>query len=122
MNENQYVNYKFEIAEAEEEESFVQECLNKELDLFFLLLDDKRIEKAVWSIVEKLPISDELKFKILETKDILLELENVGFYKELYELKVVLELSEEWWIGFTTTHNLALLVRSLAKANFGTHI
>jgi hypothetical protein len=76
----------------------------------------------VWSIVEKLPISDELKLKILENKDILWELENVGFYKELYELKVVLELSEEWWIGFTTTHNLALLVRSLAKANFGTHI
>ena len=66
MNENQYINYRFEIAETEEEESLVQQCLNKELDLFFLLLDDKRIEKSVWSIVQKLPISDELKFKILE--------------------------------------------------------
>jgi hypothetical protein len=65
MNENQYINYRFEISEAEDEESLVQECLNKELDLFFLLLDDKRIEKSVWSIVEKLPISDELKFKIM---------------------------------------------------------
>lgn len=43
----------------------MKECLNKELDLFFILLDDKRIEKSVWSIVEKLPISDELKFKII---------------------------------------------------------
>jgi hypothetical protein len=74
MNENQYINYKFEIEETDEEESLVQQCLNKELDLFFLLLDDKRIEKSVWSIVEKLPISDELKFKIIETEDILREL------------------------------------------------
>lgn len=29
MNENQYINYKFEIEEAEEEESLVQQCLNK---------------------------------------------------------------------------------------------
>lgn len=68
----------------------MKECLNKELDLFFILLDDKRIEKSVWSIVEKLPISDELKFKIIETEDILQELSKVGFYKELYELKVIL--------------------------------
>lgn len=59
MNENQFApNYRFEIAEAEPAESPVQEALNRELDLFFLLLDDKRIEKEVWSIVERLPISD----------------------------------------------------------------
>lgn len=43
MNENQYINYRFEIEESDPEESIVQECLNKELELFFILLDDKRI-------------------------------------------------------------------------------
>jgi hypothetical protein len=49
-------------------------------------------------------------------------LQKVGFYKELYELKVILELSEEWWVRFTSTPNLDLLVHSLGKGGFGTHI
>lgn len=40
----------------------------------------------------------------------------------MYELKVILELSEEWWVRFTNTPNLDLLVRSLGKGGFGTHI
>lgn len=39
--------------------------------------------------MEKLPISDDLKFKLYETQNLLAELGKVGFYKEVYELKVV---------------------------------
>ena len=49
---------KFEIMENPDYESIVKTCLNKKLDLFFALLDDERISKIVWGIVEKLPISD----------------------------------------------------------------
>ena len=52
--------------------------------MFFGLLDDERISKMVWNIVEKLPISDDLKFKLVETEDLIGELSSVGFYKELY--------------------------------------
>ena len=65
MNELFVAAGKFEIAENFEYESIVKTCLNSNLDLFFELLDDKRIEKQVWSIVERLPISDELKFKLV---------------------------------------------------------
>lgn len=62
----------------------VKGSLNRRLDLFFGLLDDERISKMVWNIVEKLPISDDLKFKLVETEDLIGELSSVGFYKELY--------------------------------------
>ena len=96
--------------------------LNKKLDLFFGLLDDERISKMVWNIVEKLPISDELKFKLVETEDLLAELNTVGFYKELYELKVVIELPDEWWVKFVSRDTLAEMVKNLEKVNFKTHI
>jgi hypothetical protein len=35
---------------------------------------------------------------------------------------VILELGEEWWVKFTTSANLELLIRSLNKTNFDTHI
>jgi hypothetical protein len=67
MNELMLNTPKFEIMEDPDYESIVKTCLNKKLDLFFALLDDERISKIVWGIVEKLPISDELKFKLVET-------------------------------------------------------
>ena len=86
------------------------------------MLDDERISKMVWNIVEKLPISDELKFKLVETEDLLAELNTVGFYKELYELKVVIELPDEWWVKFVSRDTLAEMVKNLEKVNFKTHI
>lgn len=87
-----------------------------------MLLDDKRIEKSVWSIVERLPISDHLKFRILEEENILGALGKVGFYKELYEYRVMLELDEEWWSIFTTKSNLEILVGKLSQATFNSSI
>ena len=84
MNELMLGIARFQITEDLQTESIVKTSLNHKLDLFFELLDDKRIEKLVWSIVERLPISDELKFKLIETEDLLAQLNKVGFYKELY--------------------------------------
>lgn len=41
-----------------EEPSVIKNVFNKNLDIFFNLLDDPRIEKLVWNIVERLPISE----------------------------------------------------------------
>lgn len=90
--------------------------------MFFELLDDARIEKLVWSIVEKLPISDDLKFKIVDTEDVLSELEHVGFYKELYMLKVMVEMEEKWWEKFTSGDNIIRLVANFKKIQFKSHI
>ena len=52
----------------------------------------------------------------------LAELNKVGFYKELYELKVVTELPDEWWDKFVSSETLAEMVKNLGKVNFKTHI
>ena len=122
MNENHFIAAKFEIEELPDIPSATKNCLNSQLDLFFKLLDDPHIEKMVWSIVEKLPISEELKAKITATENILEQLQQVGFYKELYELKVVLELPGEWWTQFVSTDNLRRLISNLTKVNFKTHV
>mgnify|MGYP000719432040 CR=1 FL=1 len=50
------------------------------------------------------------------------ELNSVGFYKELYELKVVLELPDEWWSKFLSDKTLGDMVQNLKKVNCKTHI
>lgn len=50
-----------------EDKSILKISFNHHLDILFNLLDDNRIEKLVWSIVERLPISEELKTKVTNT-------------------------------------------------------
>ena len=50
------------------------------------------------------------------------QLQGVGFYKQLYELKVMLELPQEWWSRFVSSRNLERLVASLATVSPKTHI
>ena len=76
----------------------------------------------VWNIVEKLPISDDLKFKLVETEDLIGELSSVGFYKELYQMKVVLELPDEWWGKFVTSATFGQLFKNFSKISYKTHI
>ena len=63
-----------------------------------------------------------MKFKLVETEDLMAELNSVGFYKELYELKVVLELPDEWWSKFLSDKTLGDMVQNLKKVNCKTHI
>ena len=75
-----------------DDKSVIKGSFNQHLDVLFNLLDDKRIEKLVWSIVERLPISEELKHNVTKTDDIFHALGQVGFYKELYTLRMMLAL------------------------------
>lgn len=104
------------------EKSIIKTSFNKYLDVLFNLLDDKRIEKLVWNIVERLHISEELKQKVTKTEDIFYELTHVGFYKELYMLRVMLELDVNWWFRLAKTKELANILSYFKKMTFRTQV
>jgi hypothetical protein len=106
----------------QDEKSIVKASFNQYLDTLFNLLDDKRIEKLVWNIVERLPISEELKQKVNKTEDIFYELSQVGFYKELYMLRVMLELSDPWWVKLAKSKKISDILVCFKKVTFKTQV
>ena len=92
------------------------------MDVLFNLLDNKATEKIVWNIVERLHISEEMKEKVSQSEDIFKDLSQMGFYKELYTLKVMLELGDKWWVKVAKSNSIDAILSSFKKITFKSQI
>ena len=60
--------------------------------------------------------------KVTETNDIFNDLSKVGFYKELYTFRVMLEIDDNWWIKLGRTKKFTSILSFFKKVTFATQI
>lgn len=112
----------FELEPVEVEASLVKNALNSHLELFFELLGHRELERTVWEVISELPIPKEFQEKISSSEKPWEEISDESIYKELYMLRVMRLMDEDWWKGFTRGSGLEMLANKFSKMSARTKI
>ena len=117
MIDQVFTGSKFQ-AILKQQHSLVKAIFNENIDVLFNLLDDTTFQIILWNIVERLPLSEDLKSKITKSQNIFDQLEQLGFYKQLYMLKIMQELEEQEWLKLAKAEKLKSLLKYLKNISF----
>ena len=101
-----------------QQHSLVKSIFNENIDVLFNLLDDPTFQIVLWNIVQRLPLSEDLKLKITKSQNIFDQLQQLGFYKQLYMLKIMQQLEQQEWLKFAKAEKLMSLLKYLKRISF----